>query len=332
MQKAIVTGGLGFIGSHLVERLLKEGHRVVAIDNLVNGRLSNLADLSGHPAFTFIEADIAEPKSYKTSFKNADLLFHLAALADIVPSIEEPEQYYQTNVTGTLNVLQLARSYGIKKTIYAASSSCYGIPEKYPTPETAPCHPQYPYALTKYLGEQIALHWGAVYKLNILSLRLFNVYGPRQSTKGAYGRVLSIFLAQKLADKPLTIVGDGKQTRDFTYVTDVVDAMVLAAQSDLKNEILNVGSGNTYSVNELARQIGGKKIFIPKRPGEPGCTFADVRKILRLLGWRPRVELEMGVGELLKQIDHWAKAPVWTPAKIEKATRSWFACLSNQNR
>lgn len=332
MQKVIVTGGLGFIGSHLVETLLEKGYTVVVIDNLSTGRHSNLNAVLHHPRLTVIEEDIRKPEKIREYFKDCTYLFHLAALADIVPSIEEPVKYYESNVTGTLNILELARAFGVKKIIYAASSSCYGFAEKFPTSEGEPAKPQYPYALTKYLGEQILLHWGQVYKMNWVSLRLFNVFGPRQRTTGTYGAVLSVFLAQKLADKPLTIVGDGTQTRDFTFVTDVANAFLSAAQSDIQNEIFNVGSGNTYSINHLANLIGGEKIFIPKRPGEPDCTFADTKKIKKILGWEPKIKFEEGVQKTLEQIRLWSDAPVWTPASIEKATKNWFRHLSSQRQ
>ena len=178
-----------------------------------------------------------------------------------------------------MSVVECARQAGVKRFVYAASSSCYGIPDLYPTPETAPIRPQYPYALTKNLGEQIVLHWGQVYELPVVSLRLFNVYGPWSRTSGTYGAVFGVFLAQKLAGKPFTVVGDGTQTRDFTFVTDVVDAFVCAAQSDVCNEVFNVGTGGTYSVNRLVALLGGGVVYVPKRPGEPDCTLADTSKI-----------------------------------------------------
>lgn len=328
MKKAVVTGGLGFIGSHLVERLLQENWQVVAIDNFATGRPSNLEACKGDAKLTVLQADILEPEKIEKAFEGAQWLFHLAALADIVPSIEFPTKYYETNVLGTLRVLELARHAGVKKIMYAASSSCYGIPDIYPTPETAPIRPQYPYALTKYLGEETLLHWGKVYKMDVVSLRLFNVFGPRHRTTGAYGAVFGVFLGQKIHGKPLTIVGDGEQTRDFTYVTDVADAMFCAMQSSAKGEVFNVGSGNTYSVNYLVKLLGGEKVHIPKRPGEPDATFADISKIQKRLGWKPKVSFEEGVSRMLKNIALWKDAPVWTPESIAKATEGWFKFLS----
>ncbi len=255
-------------------------------------------------------------------------MFHLAALAAIVPSIEHPMDYYQANVTGTIATLEAARAAGVRRFVYAASSSCYGIPDEYPTPETAPARPQYPYALTKYLGEQIVLHWSKLYGIGAVAMRLFNVYGPRARTNNTYGAVFGVFLAQKLAGNPLTIVGDGAQTRDFTYVTDVADALVRAASSDVTDEALNVGSGGTYSVNDLAELIGGPRVHIPKRPGEPDCTYADLSKIRHVLGWEPHISFEEGVRLTLEHIDDWATAPVWTPESIEESTKGWFHYLS----
>lgn len=327
-MKSLVTGGAGFIGSHLVDRLLDSGHEVTILDNFSTGRLGNLEHLKGMPRLNLYQVDVAEFKTIQYYVDGVDWIFHLAALADIVPSIQKPIEYYRANVDGTVNMLEAARQAGVKRFIYVASSSCYGIPDVLPTPETAEIRPQYPYALTKYLGEQCVLHWGKVYKLPVLSLRLFNVYGPRSRTSGVYGAVFGVFLAQKLHDKPFTVIGDGTQTRDFTFVTDAVDALVMAAQSDVNNEVLNVGSANTYSVNQLVKLLGGDVVYIPKRPGEPDSTHADITKIRKLLGWQPQVSLEEGVKILLKNIDYWQDAPVWRPETIAEATRAWYEYLS----
>jgi UDP-glucose 4-epimerase len=223
--------------------------------------------------------------------------------------------------------LQYARACGVNRFIYAASSSCYGLATVFPTPEDAPIAPQYPYALTKWVGEQYALQWMQVYGLPVVSLRLFNVFGPRQRTAGTYGAVMGVFLAQKANGQPLTIVGDGTQTRDFTYVTDVVDAMVKAAESDVTG-VFNVGSGDTYAVNDLANLIGGPRVHIPKRPGEPDCTFADTRKIRQALDWVPRVPFADGVRTMLERLGDWAAAPVWTPETIAVSTAAWHRYLA----
>ena len=327
-MNCLVTGGAGFIGSHLVDRLIADGHNVIVIDNFVSGRPENLAHLRDHPRLRLVQADVAEHSAIRPHFEGIEWVFHLAALADIVPSIQRPLDYHRANVDGTISVLEAARVAGVKRFIYAASSSCYGIPDVYPTPETAPIRPQYPYALTKYLGEQYVLHWGQVYHLPVVSLRLFNVYGPRARTSGAYGAVFGVFLAQKLAGEPFTVVGDGTQTRDFVFVTDVVHAMVKTVQSDLRGEILNVGSGDTYSINHLVELLGGDVVYIPKRPGEPDCTLADITKIRKLLDWEPKVSFEEGVKVMLDSISYWSDAPVWTPESIEEVTRDWFTYLA----
>jgi UDP-glucose 4-epimerase len=326
-MRCLVTGGAGFIGSHLVERLLALGMQVTVIDNYSTGRPGNLAHAAHNPNLSVHQADVSDRASLMPLFVGVDWVFHLAALADIVPSIQLPMQYHQSNVDGTFAVLEASRAAGVKRLVYAASSSCYGIPDHYPTPETAEARPQYPYALTKYLGEQYVMHWAQVYKLPCVSLRLFNVYGPRSRTSGTYGAVFGVFLAQKLAGRPFTVVSDGTQTRDFTFVTDVAEAFIKAAESDLSGEIMNVGSGNHYSVNRLVELLGGEKVHIPKRPGEPDCTFADIRKIRRLLGWEPRTSFEDGVATMLKNIDYWREAPVWTVDGIRTATADWFKYL-----
>jgi UDP-glucose 4-epimerase len=275
-----------------------------------------------------VKADTRDVAAVQECLGGAAWVFHLAALADIVPSIERPLEYHRTNVDGTLVVLEAARRARVERFVYAASASCYGIPDVYPTPETAPIRPQYPYALTKHLGEQCVLHWGMVYRVPVVSLRLFNVYGPRSRTSGTYGAVFGVFLAQKLHGQPLTVVGDGRQTRDFTYVTDVAEAFVRAAASNVTQEVFNVGSGAPTSVNRLVELLDGEAVHIPKRPGEPDRTHADISKIRRALGWSPAVSIEQGVGELLRFIDYWRQAPVWTPESIAEATRDWFRCLS----
>ena len=324
-MKYIVTGGAGFIGSHLVERLAKN-NEVIVIDNFSIGKKKNLENIKKN--IKIINADIRNLTQIKKYFKNIDCVFHLAALADIVPSIDNPDDYYSTNVSGTYNVIKLSVSNNVKRFIYSASSSCYGIPKKYPTPENSKISPQYPYALTKRLGEEIVLHFGKVYNINTTSLRFFNVYGPRARTSGTYGAVFGVFLAQKLSGKPFTLVGNGNQTRDFTYVTDIVDALILVSKSNnLKNEIFNIGSGKTISINKIIQLLKGDVVKIPKRPGEPEITFADIKKIKKFTNWKPKVGISEGISKLLKNINDWSDAPVWTPSRIEKATKNWFKYL-----
>jgi len=328
-MKTIVTGGAGFIGSHLSELLISQGHDVLVIDNRTSGSLNNLKHISQHPHFAFANVDIRDMQALQPLFDGVDWVFHLAGLADIVPSIEMPEQYFSTNVSGTLNVLESARQSGVKRFLYAASSSSYGVPDSYPTSELSPIRPQYPYALTKYMGEEMVLHWSALYDLPAVSLRLFNVFGPRSRTTGAYGAVFGVFLAQKLKGKPFTVVGDGTQSRDFTYVTDVADAFLSAAESTITGEAMNVGSGNHYSVNRLVELLGGDVEYIPKRPGEPDCTFADTKKIEQLIGWKASVSFEDGVRKMLDVIENWKDAPVWNSDSIHDATVSWFHYLGD---
>lgn len=331
-MRCVVTGGAGFIGSHLCELLLADGHHVIALDNLKGGHLKNFHSFKEHPHFKFYKVDIRDTASMIPYFAGAEWVFHLAGVADIVPSIEEPREYVETNVQGTFNVLECAKSAGAKRFVYAASSSCYGIPDVYPTPEEAQARPQYPYALSKYLGEQLVMHWAQVYKMPALSLRLFNVYGPRARTTGCYGAVFGVFLAQKLHNRPYTVVGDGTQTRDFTYVTDVAKAFIRAAESNLSGQIFNVGSGGHYSVNRLVELLGGDKVFIPKRPGEPDCTFAETKRIRAALKWTPEVSLEEGVGRLVASLHDFQDAPLWDPVSIEKATASWFKYLGEPDK
>lgn len=328
-MKSIVTGGGGFIGSHLCEKLVEMGHKVIVIDNFSIGRKSNLKKIKNK--IKIYNKDISNFKSIKNLFKKVDNVFHLAALADIVPSIENPDDYFRVNVTGTYNILKLSIKNKIKRFVYSASSSCYGIPKQYPTKETSSIEPQYPYALTKRLGEELVLHFAKVYKLNASSLRFFNVYGPRARTSGTYGAVFGVFLAQKIANKPFTVVGNGKQTRDFTFVSDVVEAIVqVSKKKKLIGEIFNIGSGKTVSVNKIVELLQGKSIYIPKRPGEPDTTFACIKKIKSKTRWRPKISIDRGIKKMLEHIDDWKNAPVWTPKKINKQTKKWFFYLKNK--
>lgn len=321
-----MTGGAGFIGSHLVDALVEQGDEVMVIDDLRSGREANVAAVADR--IQFVRADLSrDPIAHL--FQPDDVVYHLAGMADIVPSIERPRDYFDANVIGTFNALEAARNAGVRRVIYTASSTCYGIPDTFPTPETAPIDTRYPYAQTKYQGEELVRHWHRCYGISTVSLRLFNVYGPRSRTTGTYGAVFGVFLAQKLQGEPFTVVGDGEQTRDFTYVSDIVEALLRAVDADnVDGEVINVASGNPQSVNRLVELLGGEKIQIAKRPGEPDCTWADSTKARRLLNWSPTVSFEDGVSRMLERIDDWRDAPVWTPRAIEKATESWFAHLA----
>jgi len=323
--KSIVTGGAGFIGSHLVDKLLDMGHEVIVLDNFSTGRKENLSHVDG--GIQLVECDLSVKGDWIKEFNGVDWVFHLASLADIVPSIQNLEGYFRSNVDATFYILEAARHANVKRFVYSASSSCYGVPDQYPTPEESDIRPQYPYALAKRMGEELVEHWAQLYNLPAISLRFFNVYGTRSRTSGTYGAVFGVFLAQKLANKPYTIVGDGNQTRDFTYVTDIVSALIAAAKSNLSNKIYNVGSDTTVSINKIVCLLGGDKVNIPKRPGEPDCTYADISKIKDDLGWMPSISIEEGVEKILKNIDYWKEATIWNPESIADATSDWFKYL-----
>ena len=326
---AVVTGGAGFIGSHMVDLLVAEGFRVHVIDNLNGGREANLAGHAGNPKVVFENADIRSCEPGHPLFKGAKYVFHFAGIGDIVPSIERPREYMSVNVQGTVAVLECARhAGGVEKFVYAASSSCYGIAET-PTGEDHPIRPQYPYALSKNLGEQAVFHWHQVYGLAVNSIRIFNAYGTRSRTSGAYGAVFGVFLKQKLEGKPLTVVGDGTQKRDFVYVTDVAKAFLKAAEAPLAGEFWNLGSGNPQTVNHLVELLGGDRVEIPTRPGEPEVTWADISKIGRDLDWKPVVSFEDGVAKIVEDIEYWRQAPLWDPASIAEATKTWFDYLGD---
>ena len=220
-----------------------------------------------------------------------------------------------------------SRKTKIKKFIYAASASCYGIPKKFPTSEKSEINLMYPYAFTKWQAEEIIMHWVKIYKFPAISLRFFNTYGPRSRTSGAYGAVFGVFMAQKLKKKPLTVVGNGKQTRDFIHVKDLVEVIIKAAISKKIGKIYNVGGGKEISVSKIANLIGGKRVYIPKRPGEPDRSLANISKIKQDLKWRPKIKIEDGIKDLSEKIEYWKDAPVWTPKKIKNATKIWFKLL-----
>ena len=327
---AVVTGGAGFIGSHMVDLLLGEGFRVHVVDNLVGGRLQNLEHHRGSADLRVDTRDIREVKPGDSVFSGARYVVHFAGIGDIVPSIDRRVDYMSANVLGTVCALEAARAAKAAKFVYAASSSCYGLAQELPTTENAPISCEYPYALSKYQGEQAVLHWGRVYRLPVNSIRIFNAYGTRSKTSGAYGAVFGVFLAQKLKGKPLTVVGDGTQRRDFLYVTDVARAFYLAATSPVSGEIFNLGAGKPQTVNRLVELLGGERIGLPKRPGEPECTWADISKIQRVLGWTQKVPFEEGVARMLAVINYWREAPVWDAASIDKATKNWFSFLEGR--
>ncbi len=324
---AVVTGGAGFIGSHMVDLLVERGYAVRVIDNLIGGRRENLGHHSGNPDVVVEERDIRSYAPDDALFRGARYVFHFAGIGDIVPSIEKPLEYMSANVQGTVHMIECARRADAAKFVYAASSSCYGL-AKVPTGEDHPVSPQYPYALSKYFGEQAAFHWHQVYGLPVNSIRIFNAYGTRSRTSGAYGAVFGVFLRQKLAGKAYTVVGDGSQKRDFLYVTDVARGFLAAAETPIVGRAWNVGAGNPQSVNRLVELLGGDKVGIPRRPGEPDCTWADVSRIKADLGWQPLVSFEEGVAKVVANIEYWRNAPLWDADAIAKATTTWFRYLT----
>ena len=326
---AIVTGGAGFIGSHMVDLLISKNYQVRIVDNLSGGHKKNLKHCLKNRNLHFKKIDICKLKKNDNFFKNVDYVFHFAGIGDIVPSIERPADYMKNNVQGTIKVLEASRYAKVKKFVYAASASCYGKTKRL-TDEKYRISLEHPYALSKYLGEQSVMHWNRVYGLPSNSIRIFNAYGPRVRTTGAYGAVIGVFFKQKIEKKPLTIVGDGKQSRDFVYVTDVAKAFFAASKSKYNGKIYNVGTGKPQTVNYLAKLVGGKKIFIPDRPGEPRCSCANIKKIKRELKWKPVVNFDQGIYIMLRQIKKWKDAPLWTPQKIKKVTKIWFSYLSKK--
>jgi len=307
--------------------LLDLGYRVRVLDDLSNGKLENLSHNENNEHLVFEQGNILDLTESSRIMEGVDYVFHFAGLGDIVPSIVHPEQYFTVNALGTLKVLQCAKSFHVKKFVYAASSSCYGLAEV-PTTESNPIDTRYPYALSKFQGEQMALHWKKVYGLPVATIRIFNAYGPRSKTSGAYGAVFGVFLAQKLAGKPFTIVGDGSQSRDFLYATDVARAFVAAAEKETSYEYYNLGSGAPKTIKYLVELLGGDSVNIPDRPGEPKCTWADIGRISTDLGWTPEVSFELGVRNVLDNIDYWKDAPVWTVNSINEATSEWFKYLT----
>lgn len=290
MTISLVTGGAGFIGSHMIKLLGEKGHEVRVLDNLSTGKTSNLP-------FPFTPRDINKIDIKDPIFDGVDYFFHFAGIPSIRPSLVDPEPYMQTNVLGTSRMLEAARHAKVKKFVYAASSACYGEADIHPTPETAEIKLQHPYGLSKHMGEQAALHWHETFGLPVVSMRMFDVYG-----RHADSTVLKIFLDLKKAGKPITVTGDGKQTRDFVHVTDVVKAYLLAAESDIVGEVFNVGTGDPQTILHLVELLGSEITYIPKRANEPQEHCADITKIKNALGWEPTVKFEDGIADVLQDI------------------------------
>ena len=298
MAKVVVTGGAGFVGSHIVDALIGEGFDVHVVDNYAAGKSEDRIN----PKATYHEVDVRHRDKLMPIFQDAVVVFHLAALPRVQFSIDNPEESHDVNVNGTLSVLLAARDAKVGKVVYSASSSAYGDQPKLPLSEDMLPQPKSPYALHKYVGEHYCRIFSTVFGVPTVCLRYFNIYGPRADPNGPYAQAIIKFLNFRKLGKPLTVTGDGEQTRDSVHVFDVVRANVLAFKSDnLKSgEIINIGSGRNVSVNEVARLIGGRVGHI-HAPIEPKHTKADIRRAKELLGWEPKVVLEEGVAELKKQ-------------------------------
>jgi len=297
MNKCIVTGGAGFVGSNIVDELVKRGDKVIVIDNLSTGKKENV-----NPKAEFHEIDLRDLEAIKPLFAGADYVFHQAALARVQPSIEDPATYNDHNVNATLNVLIAAKDAGVKKVVYAASSSAYGDQEKMPLTEDMPAFPISPYGLQKYIGEEYCRLFSYVYKLPTVCLRYFNVFGPNMVTEGAYASVVAIFASQRKNNLPLTIVGDGEQLRTYTFVKDIARANLLAAESAVSDgRAINTGQSNEYSVNQIAKMIGGPTVNIAPRI-EPRRNLCDNSLAKKLLGWEPSVKLEDWLPEYKKEL------------------------------
>ena len=297
-SKSVITGGAGFIGSNLANHLVKIGHKVIILDNFVSGKRSNLEHLKKKDV-KIIKKNVSKNKNLNKYLKGADYIFHLAAFAQIMPSIKNPKKYFKNNVIGTLKVLEAAKSIKIKKLIYAASSSCYGSSKKIPTSEKDKIELNNPYAATKFLGEELVMKYASIFKMPNISFRFFNVYGPKINISGPYSAVIGNFLFQKKNNKPLTIVGNGQQTRDFIHIDDLVSAFLKAIKSKKVNKIYNLGSGKRTSINTIAKIIGGKKKFIPTRPGETKHSLANISKLKKEINWKPKTSINTGIKKLL---------------------------------
>lgn len=303
-RTVLVTGGSGFIGSNLVDSLIARGMRVRVLDNFTTGQRSYL-----NPAAELIEADIRDAATIRPAFDGVDCVFHTAARPRVMFSIENPLEAHMTNVVGTLNVLLAARDARVRRVVYSGSSSVYGNQPAMPLRESMAPNPLNPYALQKLTGEQYVRMFHQFYGMETLTLRYFNVYGPRMATEGAYITVIAVFLDQRQRNQPLTIHGDGKQTRDFTHVRDIVRANMLAMDCAVADgRAINVGRAQSLSVNQVAELVGGSVVHLEPRPGDARDTLADISQAREVLGWRPEVATIDGIRELMTAAEKHAPA------------------------
>ena len=302
MSHYLVTGGAGFIGSHICEQLLQKGHRVRVLDNFSTGKHENLAE-----GVELFEADICDLSAIQPAFVGIDGVFHLAAYPSVTLSIEDPIKTHEVNVNGTLNVFKAASDAGVKRVVFSSSAAVYGNPTMLPTTTSAKADPLNPYALHKFIGELYAKQFSTLFNLPIVSLRYFNAYGPRMAEVGAYVNVISIFAGQKRAGKPMSIFGDGKQTRDFIHVTDIAKANIAAMSSEQMKggEVFNSGSGQSFTVNTVAETMEGESIHLenPRGKGDPADSLADITETKEKLGWTPSMNFEKGLKDLM---DYWS--------------------------
>jgi len=291
-MKVLVTGGAGFIGSHLTDKLVEKNHKVVVVDNLSTGKKENINSKA-----CFFNADICDFEKIKKAFKGTEIVFHLAALPRVQSSVNDPVATGKINILGTINVFKAAVDEKVKRVVFVSSTAVYGDQERAFFREKDNPNPISPYALQKLTGERFAELFCRLYNLKTVSLRYFNVYGPRIDFNSDYGLVVGRFLFQKKQGKPLTIFGTGEQTRDFCYVDDAVDALIKASQSSrIKGgEVINVSSGKSCSINKLANIIGGKVKYLAKRPGDILYAKADISLARSILKWKPRISLEQGI-------------------------------------
>lgn len=337
-MRVLVTGGAGFIGARLVEELLKTGDEVLVVDSFATSNRDRLAPVFakyGPGSCDYVDITDRERLEQwfveNASSKALDCIYHLAARASIVPSVQNPRLYHNVNVTGTLNILEMVRRYSIPRFVYAASGSCYGLPAELPTTELCPVRPLYPYALTKWMGEQYALHFGELYGFSVVSLRLFNAFGPGMCLSGGYGGLFSIILPQKFNNRPVVTIGDGTQRRDFVEVSDVARAFALSGRlAHIRGQVFNIGRGESFSINEILHLLRINRAdtrCLPERPGEPRETRADIQKAAQLLEWRPEVNFVDGLQGMIADQDYWQNARAWTYEESAEAQRGWYACF-----